>query len=306
MRILVNPFPVYEFLAASLIQGWTKLGHEVLTANHVASYAEKRAEPGDQDFDLSVQFISGQGRLPGRKSIFIEVVDNYPGLNEARTKGFDYIFVRDHIPSMGCLPINYGIEDRFYCAAETSGKPLQDREVDVCFLGYLYSGTARCKRAEWTDRLHADLPGLNMVLGDRQFSEPDDEWSRWTLSRDYEGDRSYCFAHDPRYFELLANSKICLSFSGLMADTGRTWEIMASGGISLVEKYYISGHAVDMINPPPQVEWFSTYDELLRSILGVLNDTDSWQARAEQAWTFNRQHHSSAARAQYVLDSVDL
>jgi hypothetical protein len=306
MRILVNPFPVYEFMAASLIQGWMKLGHEVLTARHIASYAEKRADPQDQNFDLSVQFITGEGRLPGKKSIFMEVVDFYPGLNDARSKGFDHIFVRDHLPDMNCIPINYGIEDRFYCATDVERKPLKDRPIDVCFLGYLYPQAPQSQRIEWLTKLKVELPDLNMVLEDRKFTEPDEKWSRWTLSKDYTGDRAYCFAHDPHYFETLATSKICLSLTGLMADTGRSWEIMASGAIPMIEKYTIGDQDVDLIEPEPMAYWFGTAEELVWMIRDVMKNIRHSQQEADEAFTFNREHHSSVARAQYVLNMIGL
>ena len=141
-----------------------------------------------------------------------------------------------------------------------------------------------------------DFPHLNMVIGPRRFNEPDDRWSSTTLP--------WC-AHDPRYFETLANSKICLSFQGAGPDCARHWETLASGAVSVIEVMPM----VEFVKPAPGgVRWFFGYEQLRRQIESVLTRietrTDEIQEQISFEWEWNRANHSTRARAAYVLRTL--
>jgi hypothetical protein len=215
--------------------------------------------------------------------------DDQCGIEKQFQKGFDAFFVRDLLPGQPGFPMNFGIEDRYYCATEHDYKPLKDREIDICFLGSLAG--YKSHRKEYVERLKKDFSRLNLMLGPRQFNTPDDKWSKITLP--------YC-AHDPEYFETLANSKICLSFKGAGPDCGRHYESMASGAICLIENMH-----TEMV-ADADVYWFENYDDLATTIdlilKGIRDDPEAAQIACDYAWRENRDLHSAKARAAYLLD----
>jgi len=294
MRILVNQHDGYNYMDSSLIQGFSNLGHEVESITPGTNYVQRQST--DWNFDLFVQFINNDDTpYPDTQCVFVWGEDDNEGLDAQFAKGFDHVFVRDHVPGQPGHPINFAIEDRYYCITSSGYKPLKDREIDVCFLGQPYPWRDDLHRYEYTERLKNDFPNLNLMFGDRTFEEPDDKWSKWT--------QPFC-VHDPRYFEILANSKICLSFHGYGPDCGRHYESMASGGICLIEDMQAS-----MVSDA-DVYWFMGYDDLASTVdlimKGIKDDPEGAQEACDYAWKENRSLHSTAARAQYLLDAIGM
>jgi hypothetical protein len=97
---------------------------------------------------------------------------------------------------------------------------------------------------------------------------------------------------------MLANSKICLSLRGAGPDCARHWEAIASGGIPVIEMDGI----VDIVRPTPSgVRWFSGYEQLQSAIHNILARIDTFQTIHDADWSWNREHHSTMARARYLL-----
>jgi hypothetical protein len=280
----------YNYLDATVIQGLQNLGHNVRDVfGYRTNYLEpKGSRPAFNEFDLVIDFVRGieqTGAPKGAKRVFVWGEDNHVGLNNVFVRDYDHVFVRDHLSTEPGLPMNFGIESRYYCATNMGIKPFKDRSIDVCFLGQLGYGN----RAEYVERLKKDFKHLNLVLGPRQFNTPDEYWSQWT--------KPWC-AHDPEYFQTLADSKICLSFLGAGPDTGRFWECLASGAAVVAE----SLGAVDMVRPTPGgVKWFWGYDQLRTAITETLDNLYKPQIDQQFHWQWNRDNHSTTARAQYLL-----
>lgn len=284
MNIVVNQHPHYNYLDASICQGLQKLGHAVTGASLAGTnYVEHKWQ--GNPVDLFVQFVKGQCPLIGVPSIMVWGEDDQNGLAAEFIKGFQQVFVRDHLPGTPGIPINFAIEDRYYCATEQGYKPLKDRYFDVCFLGKLYPA-----RLAYVEKLKIDFPGLNMLLGPRTFNTPDNVWSRWT--------QPWC-AHDPGYFETLANSRICLALNGAGPDTGRKWEILASGAICAIEDTLSDGLK-------PDSYWFSDYSSLKHFVTYALGSLETEQSRVDAAFTWNRVDHSTKSRAAYLLEMIGM
>jgi hypothetical protein len=282
MNILVNTHRHYVFMDASLIQGLKNLGHKVCAIEEAGNnYVEYLANTSDS-WDLFIQFVKDSHiNIPSIKSIMVWGYDGHNGLKNEFLNGYDVIFVRDHLDNNPGIPINFAIEDRYYCQTDNGYKPLKDRTVDICFLG-----GDHCGRKEYKERLIEDFKHLKLEIGRQKYVAPDDYWSRWT---------STYYNHDPHYYEVLADSKICLSFRGGGPDCGRHWEIMASGAVCMIE-------SMKTMEPRPSVYWFDNYEELKKRIEGVLFDIEDFQEEVNNDWKWNREHHSTKARAQYLLD----
>ena len=287
MKVLVNQYQRYDYLNSTLIQGLVSLGHEVYSLFPGTNYVTKRYNR--EPLDLFVQFVATGDPMPGVRSVMVWGEDSHAGLADVLTRGFDEVFIRDYVSGPG-VAISFGIEQRYPCATEKGLKPLSEREIDICFLGDLagYKGN----RLKFTQRLKKDFKSYNLELGPRKYNTPDAQWSRWT--------KPWC-AHDPRYFETLANSKICLSFKGAGPDTGRTYESLASGAVCLIEDY---APARMLPASSHNIKIFSDYPQLCAQIMMILHDLKAWESHQEEAWQFNIEHHSTKARAAYFLERL--
>lgn len=296
MRILVSNHPHYNYLDSTISAGLLALGHDVRSIyTHQTNYVSQQA---DSYFaataDLYVEFINRDtSALKHCPSVLCWGEDHHNGLDKAFSRGFDFVFVRDHLSNEPGIPISFAIEERYIDVTKERLIPLNEREIDVCFVGQIGYGNRR----EYVERLKQDFKDYNLVLGERQFNEPDEKWSKWTLP---------WAAHDVRYFEMLANSKAVLSFKGFgIFDCGRHWEVLASGGVPIIENVPL----VDMVRPTPEgVSWFVGYEQLGDAIHVALTNANSpsFQEKVNEAWKWNCEHHSTAARARYLLQQIGM
>jgi len=298
LNILVQAHLNYSYMDATIVQGLRNLGHFVCGVND--NQANYLMPYEDRQWHLFIQCLCGAGplrdsRFPNVPSIMVYGLDNHDKFFAELSRGFDHIFLRDYLGDYGDYhntvhPMNFAIEDRYYAQAGLNSKqlkPLKDRPIDISFLGNLYPNRKRI-----LDRLESDFKNKTLVFGGRLFNEPDAVWSKHTLP--------YC-AHDPRYFDVLANSKICLSLVGAGPDCARHWEVMASGGIPLIELM-----PTRMVEPTPMTMWFDDYEELKENIQTLLIKPGACQPFVIESFVFNKTNHSTAARAQYVLDTIGL
>lgn len=295
MNVVIQAHRNYSYLDATIVQGFRNLGHTVYSPHdNTANYLSQMQLPVHISGDLFIQCLCGAGSakdvgVDAPISVMAYGLDNHDRLQSEFKRNFDHIFVRDYVSGPG-HPINFAIEDRYYCAVGKNGhqrKTLKNRPIDICFLGTLFP-----HREAYLNRLEKDLKDRTIVFGGRLFNEPDDVWSPHTLP--------YC-AHDPRYFDMLANSKICLSFKGAGLDCARHWEVVASGAIPIIEEM----ESV-LCAPEPLAMWFDNYETLLDSINMVLDDLDGYEEFASSAWKRNKRYHSTTARALYLLETSGL
>ena len=294
MNILVSQHGHYNYMSAGICQGLQLLGHNVFSLYcYQTNYVECGID-GSEHVDLYIEFVDQDVPAPKRwPSVLCWGEDHSRGLKRAFSRGFDFVFIRDHSPNTPGIPISFAIEERYIDVTKERLIPLHEREIDITFCGQL----GYANRQEYVDRLKKDFASYNLVLGPRQFNEPDDKWSRWTLP---------WAAHDVRYFEVLANSKVVLSFRGVgVFDCGRHWEALASGGVPVIENVPL----VDMVRPTPEgVSWFVGYEQLGDAIHKALSNANSptLQERVTEAWKWNLEHHSTVARARYLLQQIGM
>jgi hypothetical protein len=182
--------------------------------------------------------------------------------------------------------MNFGIEDRYYCATEKRRKPLIRRSIDVSFLGNIDTAP----RKKYAAMVQADFGNRRLEIGGHKFAVADDYWSQWTAT--YR-------PHDPRYYQCLADSTINLSFMGYGPDCARHWEVMASGGVPVIER-------MPTVQVPPTLNedncvFFSNERELRGILSDILSYPLKYQAIADSAWASGRKYHSTKARARYLL-----
>jgi hypothetical protein len=269
LNILIQAHLSYSYLDATIVQGFLNLGCNVFTTGSMHSYLSRKW--CGEHIDLSIQCLKKAGRLPGDISVLTWGHDDNEGLDEET--GFDAIFVREWDGRYE--KINFGIEDRYIYPVKSS-----ERTIDISFLGSLYPF-----RCELLDAVRRDFPDLTLQFGDRVYNTPDDTWSPHTLP--------YC-VHDHEYFRTLGNSRIALSLWGAGKDCARTWEILASGAIPVIQR-------CSVVDPEPRVLWFETYEELKLQIETALGM--DWRV---ENYEFNMKWHDTASRARYILERLGL
>jgi hypothetical protein len=287
----------YNFLDATVAQGLANLGHEVYGFD---DNAENYLTPHEgQPYDAVIQCLHN-GHLkkrPDTPFILLWGADSGQGavavppppVNEIEA---DAYFIRDYRGGFGrnVFAINFGIEDRYYCAHNGNPpKPLADRSIDVIFCGQFNNAPGR---KHLMDAVKAEFGGRhNLLIEDRPFTDTEDYWSQWMGAH---------VIHSPKYFEVLADSKIILSPMGAGPDCGRHWEALASGGVALIQRM-----PTVMVDPTIQ-DWrlcgiFQTMDNIVGYVAAILSEPVIFQATADQGFETGQQHHSTAARAAYML-----
>jgi hypothetical protein len=298
LRFLLEGHKHYNFMESTVSQGLQALGHVVYGAHRSA---ENYCVPHDgEPYDVFLQCIDHVKTTipPGVPSVFIwgddsgtgKTPSHYPNFSKIDAKA---IFVRDYRggSESNVFPLNFGIEARYYCAHEGKPKPLVDRQYDVTFWGHLTTNPNRQRfLSEIRDRL-VDL-GYNVLIGPRQYEAMDGYWSQWV--------KGYC-THDPEYYKVLADSKILLSPMGAGPDCARHWEAMASGGIPVIERMP-TVQVLPGLTEGTDCFMFSSMDEAITSIQLVMGNVESYQRMADDAFVRGRLHHTTKARALYMID----
>jgi hypothetical protein len=290
MRFLVEAHPHFDHMTATVTQGLRNLGHTVYGMNNNGnSYLTPHR---GEAHDVFIQTLPNKPAL-SRPSILLCGQDAGKGfcvhsgmLEEA---GFDLAFVRELVDTRceRAYPINFGIEDRYYCHTIREPLPLAKRHTDITFSGQFDTA----ERVQYVNMINSEFRKFRRNVGPRKYSNPDQKWSCWV--------NGFCF-HDPAYFRALAMSKINLSFAGWGADCARHWEVMASGGIPVIEKPpYDIPHLTD-----ENCIFFSGVDELRDMLTMLLTSPNAFQGLANQAFADGKLYHTTGARAAFILDKV--
>lgn len=297
MNILLDSHPHYNYMDATLAQGFNDLGHTAYGRNRNGhNYCTPH---NGEPFDLFVQCQAFGDPLSGVPSIMLWGEDGnqspgsqfYPFLG----KDFTACFVRDYRGGGpdNVFPMNFGVEARYFCASMPAKNriPLRQRKVDLAFYGNIDTHN----RQMYAQALAAYSGEWNIKIGGQEFRQGDNYWTRWTGT--YR-------PHDVKYYQLLADSKIAISFMGHGPDCARHWEVLASGAVPFIERM------PTIMCPPPLRDgehcfFFSDVPELVHKMELVLKDPIQFQHIADKAVNVARYNHSTAARARYVLSKFN-
>jgi len=293
LRFLFDGHPWYDYLDATIIQGLKNLGHKVYGASgNSNNYAEPHQ---NQDYDVFL-FSVLPSEIEVRSSIPKVILwggDSgqsemacMPNLQRAH---WDVAFVRDFRGGLPrTFPINFGIEDRYYCVTGRTPKPYKKREIDIVFLGQINN----CQgRQQYFDAIKKHFGSFNVLIDKPIYRTPDPYWAQWL--------NVHC-CHDQRYFETLNNAKVILSPMGAGPDCARHWEAFASGGIPLIER--MPTQMCEPLVDNTDCLLFSNPNELLAKARFVLEKQDTGMLISELAFQRGRLSHTTRARAQYMID----
>jgi hypothetical protein len=292
MNILMDSYPHYDYMIATISQGLQKLGHTV-----VGRYSNRhnycQAEP-TATYDLFIQCQAGFDPIPGMPSVMLWGEDAGMDWRRSLPKGFQAIFVRDYAGGgpAHVFPINFGVEERYLCIDRKIRKlGIRQRPIDIGFWGNIDTPSRiECCKAIRERFIH----GYNIKLEGQVFNEPDIYWSRWTGT--YR-------PHDPNYFAALANSKVLVSFAGHGPDCGRHWEILSAGAVCLIEDMGT------ILCPPAPVDsrhcfFFKTPAQLLGHISNILADPIQYQHIADNGRNAAQGVFATRSRAKYLLKTL--
>jgi len=302
MNILIHGANYYEYCQATFVNGAKTLSHDCFNFN--PNYNNYTKPYRGQDISFYIDFYPGHMSPPDIDvpKILVWTYDADDGpqpFNPNKFPQFDLYFIRELKSNFGdkVYPMNYGIEDRYYCITEKEDKPFSERSVNCSFYGsFGGANTLMGKREQKLDFIEHNLTKWKPVIG-RQWaykSDPDPYWSEWVNGR---------FSHDTSYFKALADSKIILSPSGGGSEGGRHYEAIAAHSLPLIEKSHninIYPHWEDMF---PEIVW-DKVEECVSKVDYYLSNLEEAQVLADKIFEFGKKNLRSINRAQYILDRM--
>lgn len=238
-RVLFLGRSVYDYLEASLVEGFTNLGYQVeglSSANYVSIV--KTVEEITPTFEFifvnskSLSLLGpNQAWAKGATIIFVDGSDD-PFVYRRGLLECDLYLKRELLKfplrPKSLKPISFGIENRYYEAMPNRLLAWMDRHTDIfCAVS---PGTNR-SRPKFLEALYrfSQERGL-VVFGDQ------------TGERAYDGKSPLPMA-TPKYHLGLAGSKVGVSLWGAGQDCARFWETLASGALLISEKVTVVRNA---------------------------------------------------------------
>lgn len=300
LRFLVESPKRYDFLVATLVQGLKNLGHEVYGWK---ACRQNYLDPHiNQPFDVFIQTSvrrSSRQRINKPKVLLYgaDTGTDRISLYEAPTPHLadvDIVFLRDYRGGVKgkVFPMNFGIEDRYYCCTDQAIKPLAERRFDLIFMG-----RRDCPgRDAFLTELTRLLPTTyEYIIGGHWYTTPDGVWSNVVSG--------HC-THCNGYYTILSDAKIVLSPMGAGPDCGRHWEAFASGGVPLIEFM-----PTVMVPPRPRDGmdccYFKDARECASIVDHLLRNLDEAQRIADTGFATGKKHHTTTARARYFLEVLE-
>jgi hypothetical protein len=299
MDFLIESKRQYDYLVATVAQGLTQLGHA--TYGFDGDFSNYLIPHEGQSYDIVIQAIEGTEVKSDKPRIYLQGEDLGigPEMDSLHYRDLDYriAFVRDLRATFNerrfVYPINFGVEDRYFCKTKKGYKPLHERKYDITFLGEMThpDGSSKGLRQEIVYGIRNYFSDKNLLVGGKRFKNPDSFWSKWTKT---------FTPHDEEYFEVLADSKIVISPMGAGPDCARHWECLASGALTFIER-------MPSLMCPPELRnqreciFFENIKELLGNIDWALKEIEKYQQIADKAYYMAKNHHSTKARAMYML-----
>lgn len=294
MKIVCIQSTTYDYLTSTIIEGLQELGHSVIASensNGARKSSNSEIIDGANNADLIIIFSNVNVRH--------ELINNVNNPNKIFVDGSDHQFfsVPRHIRFKAIFKrelnrawINQNNEpvfalpfaaERRYFAGKSSG-----RDLDLSFVAGLASNTVRY--SVFYRLLRKSNP--NFYVGST------DE-SAYKHLRIKGGP-----TETPVFRDILFRSKVSVNVVGAGYDCARYWEILASGAMLLTQELEIE-------MPFPFVSGdtciiFKTMDDLDEKIDLLFSSPGLIQTVAERGYQHLLKHHTTRARAQYLLDSV--
>ena len=306
MRILVNTCNYFEYLTSFLTQGLTKLGHECFCIRRSDNSYLKPWDDGKFDlymdtfptYDPPPHFVVNSG-VPKVMVWTYDLDDGPQPFHPDKFPWFDIYFIRELKEKYrdNVYPMNYAIDDRYYCITETFDPPLKDREFNLTFFGSYGGGNSLMGiRASKLKDIEEKTKEWNPIIG-KQWTyeaEPDNYWSKIVRGR---------FHHDLGYFNSLVKSKIIISPHGGGVECGRHYEALGAHSIPLIEKFNCLSIEPTWETNFPEIVWTST-SECADKCHYYLNNIEEAQLLADNLFEFGKNNLRTIHRGQYFLDRL--
>jgi Glycosyl transferases group 1 len=310
MRILYVNSPLYDFLAATLIEGVNELSREQpveLSVVALSNYAKRKQvwtkEQVHQARDRFDLVILGTN-LGVDDTLFWEVsrednrvcVDGSDASTyEHDPRKFRLYFKRELLESAAAnvLPCPFAVERRWLRPPDASPRYF----VSACF------GPRPGPRQEILNRLQR-VDGADTFVGAVPTSRLAKWYGIWLGQCTWRTSRQNAFGvgHNRAYYDILRSSLLSVAVRGDGVDTGRWWEILGAGALLVAES-----RTVEMPHPFVPMEHYIPF-----SSAEDLADKLAWarrhSARIDHMRRLAREHclayHTTRERARYVLDTV--
>lgn len=291
--VYINP-AVYDYLAASLLEGLVDLGHDVVTAQASAYGRRLDDEPLRAFAETADLVIVGSNSgvrshlvqdIANPRKVFVDGGDqqDFGVTNNIRFKA---VFKRElnrrfhDAAKQFVFPLPFAAEKR-YLSDEVVGKDLA-----VSFLANMHTNP-------WRHSIHQRLQNLKLpgVV------------SGTTNERAYSASQPKSAATEtPLYRQLLRRSRISVSVAGAGYDTARFWEILAARAMLMTQD-------LDIVIPQGFTDGhdcvtFRSLEEFDEKLVFYMNRPDLVAQIAERGHQRLVAHHTSTARAAQFLEVV--
>ncbi len=294
MRIVyINP-SVYDYLSATLLEGLTELGHDVITAQ-ASSYgrrfddADLRTAAKDSDLVIVGSNIGVRSHLvqdiANPRKVFVDGTDSqdFTVINNIRFKAvFKRELNRQFHDAINhfVFPLPFAAEKRYF-----SDQPVT-KDIAVTFLANMHTNP-------WRHSIHQRLQNLHLS----------DVISGATNERAYSSAQPKTHANEtPVYRQLLRRSRISINVAGAGYDTARFWEILAARAMLMTQD-------LDIVIPHGFTDGhdcviFRSLDEFDDKLLFYMNRPELVAQIADRGYQRLITHHTTRARAQQFLEVV--
>ncbi len=280
---------VFDFMSSIIVEGLVNLNHNVIYGSEVNKRMIDECKNSDLIFIFSGDSYFQFKRILikefiCKKSIFIDGDDGSNLFDEEAPDYFHHCFKREFNSEINgkypknVYPISFAAENSYF-------------KYSSC---YIKDISVSCIMAEGTNKGRKEIVDYlnNMEI-------PDSYIGRVGTSN------ALTSSNDPRknnYYEVLARSKMSISYYGSGNDTARFWEILANRALLLSPR-------LDMKVPFPMIPGvhykdYSTVEELGELVLYYMNNEIERNEIASNGFVNLINHHTSKARAGYILDKI--
>jgi hypothetical protein len=310
MRVLYVNTPAYDYLTAAIIEGLNSLADDGIVqlvtmarsnyARASQTWSRLRIHHSRRDFDVCIlgtnvevdQGFFWEVARPGR-AICVDGADESAfGQDPAR---FALYFKRELLTEAPAhvLPCPLALERRWLQSIDYEPR----YTLSACF------GPRWGERADVLEFLkRSDLTGT--YLGTVPSGIVDRVLGVWKGQCSFKRSRWNPFGvgHNRAYYRVLRSSRASLSVRGVGIDTARWWEILGAGALLLSPVYPLSmPHA---LVPGEHYLSYSKHDELLEQVRWAQTERGLADRMRERARAHCLAHHTTRARAAYVLDAI--
>lgn len=296
MKIVCIQSPFFDLLTATVIEGLQALGHEIIASedsNYAVKSPDKTIRAAAIEADLIIVFSNNEVRtslvhgVAGPPIVYVDGADQQEFRIPPDIK-FKAIFKRElnkhwvNIRDEAIYALPFAAEMRYFSKVEV---PLT-RDITVSFAANL---NTNCARYSAHYRL-AELNDPSIFVGS-------------TGECSYGGQGHIGAVKSTQKFrDLLKRSQISVNVPGVGYDCARYWEILAAGAMLYTQE-------LDIVIPNPLVEdehcvVFRNPDEFIPKLKLLQSNPSRIVQIASAGYDHVLKHHTTRARAQYLLDCV--